>query len=178
MASGRRGLVFNVCFHLRLSTELPSLEDIMANSTIDLDKLENQFSLLSSKSAKLLKSGTVQVKSPDKVKPPDSEKLKTVKKKKRKIRLPSAAASGSGNKAKAETIWASSGVSEWKLFFDFCFWRICCQILNRNKVDLKREKKKSSFNESDMLNAPKKHLNYIVKLPLYYTAIQLVLIKI
>ena len=60
----------------------------MANSTIDLDTLENQFSLLSSKSAKLLKSGTVQVKSPDKVKSPDSEKLKTAKKKKRKIRLP------------------------------------------------------------------------------------------
>ena len=88
MTSGIRGLVFNVCFHLRLSTELPSLEDFMANSTIDLDTLENQFSLLSSKSAKLLKSGTVQVKSPDKVKSPDSEKLKTAKKKKRKIRLP------------------------------------------------------------------------------------------
>jgi len=88
MASGLRVLVFNVCFHFRLSTELPSLEDIMANSTIDLDTLENQFSLLSSKSAKLLKSGTVQVKSPDKVKSPDSEKLKTAKKKKRKIRLP------------------------------------------------------------------------------------------
>lgn len=73
----------------RLSTELPSLEDIIANSTIDLDTLENQFSLLSSKTAKLLKSGTAQVNSPEKVKSPDSEKLKTIKKKKkRKILLP------------------------------------------------------------------------------------------
>lgn len=74
----------------RLSTELPSLEDIMANSTIDLDTLETQFSLFSSKTAKLLKSsGSSQVKSPEKLKSPGSDKLKAIKKKKkRKILLP------------------------------------------------------------------------------------------
>lgn len=71
-----------------LSNELPSLEDIVANSTIDLDTLESQFSLLMSKYSKLLKSGTVQIKSPDmKAKPEIDGKLKK-KTRKRKIRLP------------------------------------------------------------------------------------------
>jgi len=70
-----------------LSKELPSLEDIMANSTIDLDTLENQFSLLSSKYSKLLKSGTLQVKSPEKLKSTNKQQL-NLKKKKRKMRLP------------------------------------------------------------------------------------------
>lgn len=71
-----------------LSKELPSLEDIIANSTIDLDTLESQFSLLSSKYSKLLKSGNVQVKSPDKVKSPESMQKLKAKKKKKKVRLP------------------------------------------------------------------------------------------
>lgn len=70
-----------------LSMELPSLEDIMANSTIDLDTLENQFSLLTSKYAKLTKTGSVQIKSPDKVKSPEQNQVNK-KKKKRNIRLP------------------------------------------------------------------------------------------
>ncbi len=72
-----------------LSKELPSLEDIMANSTLDLDTLESQFSLLSSKYSKLLKSGTVQLKSPDaRVKSGDNKTSTDKKKKKRKIKLP------------------------------------------------------------------------------------------
>lgn len=70
-----------------LSKELPSLEDIMANSTIDLDTLENQFSLLTSRYAKLTKTGGVQIKSPDKVKSPENNQVNK-KKKKRKIKLP------------------------------------------------------------------------------------------
>ncbi len=74
----------------RLSKELPSLEDIMANSALDLDTLESQFSLLSSKYSKLLKSGTAQIKSPDaKIKTGDNKTgVVEKKKKKRKIRLP------------------------------------------------------------------------------------------
>lgn len=70
-----------------LSKELPSLEDIIANSTIDLDTLENQFSLLTSRYAKLTKTGGVQIKSPDKVKSPENNQIHK-KKKKRKIKLP------------------------------------------------------------------------------------------
>lgn len=73
-----------------LSKELPSLEDIMANSALDLDTLESQFSLLSSKYSKLLKSGGSGslIKSPDaKLKSGDSKMIEK-KKKKRKVRLP------------------------------------------------------------------------------------------
>ena len=72
-----------------LSKELPSLEDIMANSALDLDTLESQFSLLSSKYSKLLKTGSSQVKSPDaKVKTGDNKASIEKTKKKRKIKLP------------------------------------------------------------------------------------------
>ena len=65
---------------------MPSLEDISANSTIDIDLLENQFSLLSSKYSKL-KTG--QLKSPDLSKS-KGEKTdeKTKLKKKKKVKLP------------------------------------------------------------------------------------------
>lgn len=77
----------------KLSKDLPTLEDISAaGSDIDMDLLESQFSLLSSKYSKQLKT-LGQLKSPDlKSK---SDKVKTVttgddklKKKKKKIRLP------------------------------------------------------------------------------------------
>ena len=73
---------------LRLSKQLPSLQDIVANSNLDIDTLDTQFSLLNFKTSKLKSSVTSgQVKSPEqKTKAAESEKLK--KKKKRKIRLP------------------------------------------------------------------------------------------
>ncbi len=68
-----------------MSKELPSLEDILANSSIDIDLIENQFSLMSTKYSKLKTTvATVQIKSPEKLK--EEKNLK--KKKKRKIRLP------------------------------------------------------------------------------------------
>jgi signal recognition particle subunit SRP72 len=83
----------------KLSKDLPSLEDISAaGSEIDMDLLESQFSLLSSKYSKQLKT-LGQLKSPDlKAKANKSDKVKTnasgdnvnakLKKKKKKIRLP------------------------------------------------------------------------------------------
>jgi signal recognition particle subunit SRP72 len=71
-----------------LSKQLPSLQDIVANSNLDIDALETQFSLLNFKTSKLKSSiASGQVKSPEqKAKSAENEKLK--KKKKRKIRLP------------------------------------------------------------------------------------------
>jgi signal recognition particle subunit SRP72 len=66
---------------------LPTLEEISASSTIpiDLDLLENQFSLLSSKYSKL-KTG--QIKSPDLTKDKGVQSEKAKLKKKKKVKLP------------------------------------------------------------------------------------------
>ena len=66
---------------------MPTLEEISANSTlpIDIDLLENQFSLLSSKYSKL-KTG--QIKSPDLSKDKGVKNEKTKLKKKKKVKLP------------------------------------------------------------------------------------------
>lgn len=66
----------------KLSKELPSLEDVLSNSNIDIDTLENQFSLLNSKYAKSKSLGTGGVKSPDQSKSaPQTADLKVEKKK-------------------------------------------------------------------------------------------------
>lgn len=74
-----------------LSKELPSLTEIQANSKLDIDGLEAQFSLLTSKYSKAKTTGgTGQVKSPGN-KPLSTEKtspVKKAKKKKRKVKLP------------------------------------------------------------------------------------------
>ena len=69
---------------------MPSLEDISAASTIDIDQLESQFSLLSSKYSKL-KTG--QIKSPDSSKHKNAKNAAVddknkLKKKKKKVKLP------------------------------------------------------------------------------------------
>ena len=72
-----------------MSKELPTLEDIMANSNIDIDTLESQFNLLSSKYSKLKTATTTgQIKSPDNKAKLNADELKLKKKKKKKIRLP------------------------------------------------------------------------------------------
>jgi signal recognition particle subunit SRP72 len=70
-----------------LSKELPSLQDIVANSTIDIDTLDNQFSLLSSKYSKLKSSTAVGAKSPIAKESVDN-KIKKKKNKKKKVILP------------------------------------------------------------------------------------------
>ena len=70
-----------------LSRELPSLEEVVSQSNIDIETLESQFSLLNSKFAR---SKTVQSTTP---KSPDQSKLgeitvKKKKKKNRKVKLP------------------------------------------------------------------------------------------
>jgi signal recognition particle subunit SRP72 len=66
-----------------LSNELPSLEDIIANSNLDVDNLEAQFSSLSFKSSKSKTAGGIgQINSPDKLS--SNNKLEQMKKKKKK----------------------------------------------------------------------------------------------
>ena len=60
----------------------------MANSNIDIDMLESQFNLLSSKYSKLKTTTTGQIKSPENKAKLNAEELKLKKKKKKKIRLP------------------------------------------------------------------------------------------
>jgi signal recognition particle subunit SRP72 len=70
---------------------LPSLEDVLANSNIDIDTLESQFTLLNSKYGKTKSTATTtsgQIKSPGVKSPGDLVELKKKKKKKRKVRLP------------------------------------------------------------------------------------------
>lgn len=80
---------FNIGKAQKLSKELPSLEDIVANSDIDIDTLDNQFSLLSSKYSKLKTTTTMGIKSPVAKKAAAETTQKSLKpKKKRKIILP------------------------------------------------------------------------------------------
>lgn len=66
---------------------MPSLEDIIADSKIDIENLESQFSSLSFKFSKTKTANTGSIKSPaNKINNQVSEKVK--KKKKRKVRLP------------------------------------------------------------------------------------------
>ena len=74
----------------RLSKDLPTLEDIVANSNLDIDSLESQFSLLTSKYSRVK---TAQLKSPEALKSKQdtgkSKVDKTIKKtKKKKVKLP------------------------------------------------------------------------------------------
>jgi len=72
-----------------LSKELPSLEDIVSNSNIDIECLENQFSTLSFKYSKAkTTAGTGQLKSPDKLNSNNKANENKIKKKKRKVKLP------------------------------------------------------------------------------------------
>jgi signal recognition particle subunit SRP72 len=83
----------------QLSKELPSLEDVLANSNLDIDNLEAQFSLLNSKygKSKVLTAGGAQEAGAKSPKSPakstgggggGTEAEKTKKKKKTKIILP------------------------------------------------------------------------------------------
>ena len=66
---------------------MPTLEDIVANSNIDLDSIENQFNLMTSKFSKI--KLTTQLKSPEaKAKNQESKEAEKKKKKKRKVQLP------------------------------------------------------------------------------------------
>lgn len=67
---------------------MPSLEEISESANVDIDLLENQFSLLNSKYSKKTTLGTGKVQSPDssKAKVATAEKIK--KKKKKKVKLP------------------------------------------------------------------------------------------
>lgn len=69
-----------------LSRELPSLEEVAAQSDIDIDTLESQFSLLNSKFARSKTTPAVTIKSPDQSK--TDETLAKKKKKNRKVKLP------------------------------------------------------------------------------------------
>lgn len=71
-----------------LSKDLPTLEDIVANSNLDIDSLESQFSLLTSKYSRVK---TAQLKSPEALKSKqDTGRGGKVekKKKKKKVKLP------------------------------------------------------------------------------------------
>ena len=81
-----------ILYFLRLSEDLPSLEDVLSNSNIDIDTLENQFTLLNSKYGKSKSITTQQggqLKSPN-AKSPCKEVTEVNKKKKknRKVKLP------------------------------------------------------------------------------------------
>jgi signal recognition particle subunit SRP72 len=69
-----------------LSKDLPSLNEIQANSTVDIDSLEAQFS--TSKYSKIKTSGTSQLKSPTSIPTDKGNVAKIPKKKKRKTKLP------------------------------------------------------------------------------------------
>jgi signal recognition particle subunit SRP72 len=66
------------------------LKELVLDSSIDVDALESQFSLISFKSSKLKSAtaGSGQLKSPEQKKAERIEEQKKAKKKKRKIRLP------------------------------------------------------------------------------------------
>lgn len=70
-----------------LSKELPSLEEVAADSNIDIDTLESQFSLLNSKYARSKAAPSTTAKSPDQSKTGEAV-VKKKKKKNRKVKLP------------------------------------------------------------------------------------------
>jgi signal recognition particle subunit SRP72 len=84
----------NTTIFLRLSGELPSLEEVLSNSNIDIETLENQFTLLNSKYGKSKSIVTQgQLKSPDAKSPgksgqPTDAIQQKKKKKNRKVKLP------------------------------------------------------------------------------------------
>lgn len=78
---------FNAEKAKNLSKELPSLEEVAAQSDIDIDTLESQFSLLNSKFARSKTVQSVTVKSPDQSKANENV-IKKKKKKNHKVKLP------------------------------------------------------------------------------------------
>lgn len=77
----------NNVFLISLSKELPSLEDIIADSKVDIENLESQFSSLSFKYSKT-KTAAGSLKSPTNNKSNNQTIQKTKSKKKKKIKLP------------------------------------------------------------------------------------------
>ncbi|CAF0799244.1 unnamed protein product [Brachionus calyciflorus] len=71
-----------------LSKELPSLEDVAADSDVDVDSLESNFSLLNSKFARSKTVASTGPKSPDQSKAGETSVKPKKKKKNRKVKLP------------------------------------------------------------------------------------------